>query len=244
MAQINTLKHFSGTIGKVVFRTLDNKQVVQSKAARMKQTKATIASGSEFRQCSTWSKQLRKGLGSFLVGLTDSYMYRRFTGIVYEALQTNTQFSKGERTLLNTNMSSLVGFEFNTHSPFTDYFTVPIAAVLNEQRQVTINMAAFVPQTDMLFPQRVVNAELVLYVYAPHPDTTATVQDHLIIALDQYTSTQPEISWTSQSLPEGHLILVCAKLLYYKTNPFTGKEYVNHKTLNPAVIVAAFGNNG
>ena len=66
MARLDNKRNFSGTIGNVVFRTLDGKQIVQSKEAFRKQTPATKISGSEFRQCSTWTKQLRASLTPFL----------------------------------------------------------------------------------------------------------------------------------------------------------------------------------
>ncbi|MDI1317080.1 hypothetical protein [Flavobacterium sp.] len=245
MARIDNKKNFRGTIGNVVFRTLDGKQIVQSKAARRKQTKATKISGSEFRQCSTWAKQLRLGLGSFLVGLNDSYMYRRFAGAFYKALQTNNQLPKGERNPFNSTMGSLAGFEFNNHSPFTTYFTPPITAVLNNERKLVFTIPAFTTQTELQFPENVHKAELVLYAYSTNLGDNATIaEDYTIIPFDQNSPSQNETTWTSLPLPEGSFTLVCAKIMYYRMNTFSVKNYVNTLKLNPAVIVATFGDNG
>jgi len=122
MAQLNNKKAFSGLIGNLVFRTLNGQQIVQSRPNKVKQTSNTKASASEFRQCSTWAKQLRLDLFAFLNNDTDSYMFRRLTGSLYNALMSNTLIPKGQRTPLNATMSDLVGFDFNSNSPFQDYF--------------------------------------------------------------------------------------------------------------------------
>jgi len=125
MARIDKKNLLSGALGNLVFRNLDGNQIVQSHPGSVKQTQATKASGSEFRQCSHWAKLLRYGLSNFIDKQTDSYMFSRFTGAVYKAIQKNITLPKGQRTPLNSDMSSLIGFEFNTHSPFTTYCTAP-----------------------------------------------------------------------------------------------------------------------
>ncbi len=243
MARINDKRQFRGAIGNVVFKTLDGKEIVQSRPSRLKQTAGTKISSSEFQQCSTWSRLLREGLDPFLLGRTDSYMYRRFTGAFYNALQTNEELPKGARTPLNADMTDLAGFEFNAHSPFEYYFTPPISAELDEQRQVTISLPAFNPQADMHFAEHTHKAELLLYVYATNLQTNAALtEDYTVINLDQNTALLSGINWTSCPMPEGCFILVCAKLMYYNVNKFSAKDYVNSSQLSPAVIVGAFRN--
>src|SRR6187399_2864610 len=102
MAQLNKNKSISGTVGNLVFRDVWKKQILQSKPGAIKQTKETKASGSEFRQCSSWAKWLRSWLNSFLANHTDSFMHSRFVGQLYTTLQANTTLPKGERTPLNS----------------------------------------------------------------------------------------------------------------------------------------------
>ena len=108
MARIDKNKFLSGAIGDLVFRNLDGKQVVQSKPDGVKQSRLTKLSGNEFRNCSKWAKMLRYNLNDFLAQQTDGYMYRRFTGQLYKALQSNTSLMKGERTPLNCHLEALV----------------------------------------------------------------------------------------------------------------------------------------
>lgn len=238
MAQLNKNKSISGTIGNIVFREVDKKQILQAKPGPIKQTQETKASGSEFRQCSRWAKWLRLGLTSFLANHTDHYMYSRLAGQLYTSLQTNTALAKGVRTPLNSNMDSLGGFEFNTHSPFSEYFIPNITAILNDQNQVIITVPSFNPKTGMRFAKDTEKAELLLYVMATNFDHTSGYKDgYTILPIEKKEGTVAETVWTTPILPEGHLILVCAKLLYYNTTKFTEKNYVNSKECSPAMII-------
>ena len=242
MGQVIKKNIISGSVGNLVFRNLNGKQIVQSHPGKLKQTKATKASGSEFRQCSTWAKQLRIGLFPFLIDQTDSYMYRRLTGQFYNALLGNTHLPKGGRTPLNANMKDLEGFEFNTHSPFKDYFDAKITTVLDANRQLQITVPELDLKNQVLFPSKVYDAELVVVVYAtPFDLYTKTVEASFVLPLEKNTTLANETVWTSPPIPENYFMVVTAKLLFYTPNKFMGKNYLNSKTLNPSSIVFCEG---
>lgn len=242
MGQILNKNIISGSVGKFVFRDLNGRQIVQTHPGKIKQTKATKASSSEFRQCSSWAKELRTGLHPFLVGLTDSYMYRRLTGQLYNALLGNTHLPKGGRSPLNANMKVLEGFEFNTHSLFRDYFASPIATTLDLQRQLHIRIPELDPKTQMQFPPQADNAELVVSVYATNfEDPKKTVEAFFMLPLQKNAPLTHETLWTSPAIPENYFMVVTAKLLFYSSNKFTTKNYWNSKTLNPAMVVFCGG---
>jgi len=238
MANINSKNITTGRIANVIFRSLNGKQIVQAHPGKLKQTKATKASSSEFRQCSSWAKQLRLGLSPFLVNLTDSYMYRRFTGQFYNAILSNTELPKGQRSPLTANMKSLEGFEFNSHSPFSHYFAPKITATLDPERQIMVSVPAFEAKKQLVFPQQAPMAELVLLVYATNFDESqAPIETFFSLTIAPNTILPNATVWTCPPLPEGYFVTVTAKLLYYSINKFTGKNYSNSKTLNPAAIV-------
>jgi len=242
MARINNKNILSGRIANLVFRNVGGKQIVQSRPEDMKQTKATKLSSSEFTQCSRWAKSLRLALIPFLVGLTDNYMYKRFTGKLYAALQTNTTMPKGLRTPLNADMSELAGFEFNTHSPFVDYFFPKIDVSLDSQRQLRVIIPEFEPKTELVFAEKTFQAELVVYVLATNlePNTVA-IETHFILPIERQAGLAPETNWTSFAVPAGYFVMVSAKILYFNTNKFTVKNYINSKELNPACVIFAAG---
>lgn len=240
MAQLNNKKAFSGLIGNLVFRTLNGQQIVQSRPNKVKQTSNTKASASEFRQCSTWAKQLRLDLFAFLNNDTDSYMFRRLTGSFYNALMSNTLIPKGQRTPLNATMSDLVGFDFNLNSPFQDYFLPNIKVTANSQKQITVVVPEFEPKTQVKYPERNLQAELLVYVYAGTLEPNAPkTEAFFTLPIEQAAALQPETTWTSPVLPDNHLVVVSAKLLYYTHNKFTGKTYLNTTALSPSMILFA-----
>lgn len=240
MATLGNKKAFSGMVGNVVFRIRDGKQIVQSRPATVKQTSATKRSASEFGSCSKWAKQLRIGLTPFLVGLTDSTMHSRFTATLYNAIKHNTNVPQGERTPLNTNMESLQGFEFNTHSPFANYFKPTITAELNANKEVTVSLLAFDPQADMVFPNGCTTAKLALYIYATDlKDLENTLVFHSLLPIDKRTTVAAQNLLTTTPLPEGWFALASVKLLYYTPNVLTESNYLNTKEFSPAMVVLA-----
>ena len=240
MATLGNKKSFGGLVGNVVFRYRDGKQIVQSRPTNVKQTVATKNSASEFGKCSSWAKQLRKNLAPLLVGLTDGYMYQRFTAAVYNTIKLNTALSKGERTPLNTNMKPLEGFEFNTHSPFAHYFRSTLLAELTANKEVLISIPNFNPKTEMLFPDGCSTAKLMLYAVATDfKDTTTPLVFHNVLDINKSTLIPTQMVLTTTALPDGYFVVVSAKLLYYNSNLLTESTYLNTNELSPAKIVFA-----
>jgi len=240
MARLDKNKFLSGVIGNLVFRNLDGKQIVQSKPDKIKQSTMTKLSGSEFRSCSQWAKMIRQHLYNFLINQTDSYMYRRFTGSLYSAIQSNTTIFKGERTPLNCNLDELVGFDFNSNSAFKDYFLPTVLVELTNQRQVQVTVPEFEPRSEVVFPERTGHAELLVYVMATSLKyNTAVVDDYFLVPLTNKTTLIPATVWASLILPENHFVLVTAKMMYYNNDKFTVKNYINSKAMNPSTILLA-----
>ena len=242
MARINKNNIISGKISQLVFRNIEGNQYVQSQPSDMKQTKATKLSSSEFIDCSKWTKRLRIHLNSLLAGFTDTYMYKRFTGHFYATLQSNTNLLKGERNPFNANMSGLAGFEFNTHSPFATHFLAKIAVSVDTQNQVKVVLPMLDPKTALVYPKRIGAADLVVYVLATTFDQSKpVVEAHFTTPILHNTPIEEEVTWTSPAIPNDYFIIVSAQLLFYETNTFTLKNYLNTKVLNPACILFASG---
>jgi hypothetical protein len=240
MATLGNKKSFSGMVGNVVFKSLNGQQVVQSRPTNIRQTTATKKSASEFGSCSQWARQLRNGLSPFLVGLTDSTMHSRFSAAVYNAIKSNTALPRGERTPLNSNMESLHGFEFNTHSPFANNFKPPITAGLTSTKEVAVALPAFDPETEMTFLAGCTTARLAVYMYATNlKDPESTLAFHSLLALDKQTTVPAQNLLTTTPLPDGYFVLVSAKLLYYNANVLTESNYLNTKEFSPAMVLLA-----
>lgn len=240
MATLGNKKTFNGMVGNVVFRTMNNKQIVQSRPSSVKQTTATKKSATEFGSCSRWAKQVRIGLTPFLVGLTDGAMYQRFTTTVYNAVKSNSELAQGERNPLNSDMKSLEGFEFNAHSPFASHFLPAISAEINNNKEVLISLSAFDPKTEMVFPLDCNTAKLAVFVYATDLlDPEDTIVFHNLISIDKNRVVPAQTILTTAPIPEGYFVLASVKLLYYNPNLITESTYLNTKTFSPAMVVLA-----
>lgn len=240
MATIGNKKIFSGMIGNVVFKNLNGKQIVVSRPAKVKQTTATQKSASEFGSCSHWAKLLRMGLTPFLVGLTDSALYQRFTTALYNGVKSNRNLPVGERTPLNSAVELLKGFEFNTHSPFTAYFKPTFFAGLNANNEVVIALPAFNPATEIVFPENCTTAKLLVFVYATDfTDTTTPLVFHSILPIHQNIALPAQELLHTTPIPEGYFVLASVKLLYYTPNLLTESNYLNTKDFSPAMVVLA-----
>ncbi|MCZ8331617.1 MAG: hypothetical protein O9282_09925 [Flavobacterium sp.] len=239
MAQLKANNKISGAIGNVVFRTVNGKQIIQSKSGPIQQSDATKISGSEFRQCSQWAKILRNGYFSFLAGMTDSYIHGRLTAAIYKAILHNTTVPKGERTPQNSDMSYLNGFEMNTNSLFTSYFLPEITVTPTAENQIRVSIAPFEAKSAITFPPETTHVDLLLYAMATNFDTNAEIiQSHLLLPITKNQSL-PETEWIVPAPPLGYLSTINAKLLFYQPNALTGRTDINTKQLSPAIIVSA-----
>lgn len=238
MARVAKNKLLSGAISNLVFRNVDGVQVVQSLPGKIKQTSNTKQSGNEFRSCSTWAKMARQNLYSFLMQQTDSYMYRRFTGALYNAIMSNSNMLKGTRTPLNSDTSGMVGFDFNSHSPFRESFLPELEVRLNEDRQVEVILPQLCTKEALVYPKRFHSAELLVYVVASSLRySVAKEEAHTLFELNYATTTQPAVTWTSPVLAEGQWVIVTAKLLFYRTEKFVEKDYLNSASFCPSTIL-------
>jgi hypothetical protein len=238
MARINSHNKITGALGTVVFRSLNQQQILQTRNRNIQQTLATQKSAKEFRQCSTWAKCLRQNLDSFLAGMTDSYIHGRLTGAVYAALRHNTAAPPGTRMPWNSDMSGLVGFEMNTNSPWATHFLPEIVVVPTPGGEVAVHCDGFVARDSVVFPTGVVRAELLLYVLTTdwvQPMPVATQHWSIPIALGEVV---PAIDWVPAPVPSTGLTIVTAKLLYYHNNALTGKTYCTTKQMSPAQLLA------
>ncbi len=239
MATSGNRKALTGLIGNVVFRTVNGKAIVQSRPANIKQTTATKKSASEFGSCSRWAKQLRMGLQPLLVGMTDSTMHSRFSTQLYNAIKSNTAVPQGQRTPLNSAMDALVGFEFNTHSPFATHFSPTIITELTSANELIISISAFDPKTDMLFPTGCHSAKLVVYVLTSDClEGSRSLEFHALLTIEKNTPINAQTLLTTAPIPTGQLVLATAKLLYFTPNPLTESNYLNTKVLSPAMVVS------
>lgn len=240
MAKINDNKQFSGMVGNLVFRTLEGEQIVQSAPKKFKQSMRTQMSGSEFRQCSKWGRHVRIILHDFLARQTDSYMHRRLTTALYDTILGNTQLPKGERSPANCNMQAMTGFDFNVHSPWSEYVQVDITASLQDDGRVLVTIPGFKPADKIQFPKNIYAAELMVYVFSIHQLLQYNTENASVFVLPfqkNSPQTEPQSFLSEHAMPAGDWVLAVAKLQFFTHNTFVGKKYENTPQMSPTQIV-------
>jgi hypothetical protein len=239
MARLGNKKIFSGMAGNVVFRNLNGRQIAQSRPANVKHSASQKNAAAEFGNCSRWTKQIRLGLAPLLLGMTDTPMYQRFTAALHTAIK-NSGLPQGERTPLTAGMQSLSGFEFNSHSPFAEYFKNQLTAYLNEDNEVVVTLPAFDAKDAIVFPAYCSNVKLIAYAYATDfKDNPTQLAFHNVIEISQDETLSAQTLLHTTPIPAGHFVLVTAKLLFHNPNPLTETNYLNTKELSPSMIVMA-----
>ena len=239
MAQLGNKKIFSGMAGNVVFRNLNGKQIAQSRPSNVKHSATQKKSASEFGSSSNWAKQLRLGLSSFLVGMSDSYMYQRFTTAIYNTIK-DSDLPQGARTPLNADMQGIEGFEFNSNSPFSDYFSPELTTTLTATNEIQLTLPAFNAAEGIAFPEQCDNVKLIVYAYATDfKDNPSQLVFHNILEINRAEAVPTQTLLSTTPIAVGHFVIVAAKLLYFKPNIITQANYLNTKEFSPAQLVFA-----
>ena len=120
----------------------------------------------------------------------------------------------------------MVGFDFNSNSPFQDYFLPNIEVTANSQKQITVVVPEFEPKTQVKYPERNLQAELLVYFYAgtlePNaPKTeafywlTIMFSQTLGTALGDWTADTQGLGYTGAALIFGSLLLVLVGLHFW-----------------------------
>ena len=100
-----------GKINNIVYRESQGQQIMQIIPARVKQTYATKLSALEFGVASAQAKTLRRIFRS-IYEEADGKMVGRLNAAVSACLRTDP-LAVGERTLNDSDLGSLKGFQFN-----------------------------------------------------------------------------------------------------------------------------------
>lgn len=106
MAKYNELKEIRGTIDDLVFYTLNGKQVVRKKSGFNTEAfknnpnyKKVKENSTEFGHCSKASKMLRTALSSYVENCGDKLMYQKFTKVMTNIKNLDTQSEHGKRRI-------------------------------------------------------------------------------------------------------------------------------------------------
>ncbi len=230
-----------GKINNIVYRESQGQQIMQIIPDRVKQTYATKLTALEFGVASAQAKTLRKTLRR-MYEEADGKMVGRLNAAVSACLRTSP-LEVGERTLHDSNLDSLKGFQFNTDAPIEKKIaTRPICDIsLNGQFQ--FKLPAFNPMSDIVYPPSDIRMDLSFTIAL----IAVQFREECIQVIDYETfdiknlDRQVEIDWLcKRQLPQGFIVFAVLSLRYFSVNWVGQKAYTTDKAFYPTIILDAF----
>ncbi|SMC94284.1 hypothetical protein [Pedobacter africanus] len=233
-------KFIRGTLGPSVLKKHRGKQVITSKSAGGKQTKATKLAASSFGLASSLAGSIRQNLNPVITELFDGGMVNRFNSdLIYVMGQTYDPKNK-VFTFNQDSFNRLAGFEFNMDSPVRDNFFVQPEVTINHTT-LSINIPEMQLPNELNFPKD--GRKCILGLAVGMHDLK---HGKMTLSPIQMTS----IDWTFDPLvvppatfnfeiEPGCLCIPVITLQYIRTT-FVGTLVVNTKSFNPVAVLRAF----
>ncbi|MDM1354593.1 hypothetical protein SAMN04488018_11291 [Myroides marinus] len=164
MAIIDTKGRPRGKFLNATFRALNGKCVMQSKSNSQKQTVRTRQAASDFGKVQSYNKLLRRPIQYALNNNHCKKMYKRLNSLVLKQFHLNEKVPLGQRTFLNTDLSNLVGFDFNSNSPFNQYCSLPIKFEKQGNMKLKITIHSFTVNDYFNFKENISEIKVDLFI--------------------------------------------------------------------------------
>ncbi len=234
-----------GSIEGSVFKVFRGTQVIQSAPGKggVKQTRATKKSAGLFGKGSALAAEIRRSLYHVIHENGDGTMVSRLTtemaAIVRHCYQPQT-----ETFLFETDsFKSLTGFNFNQKSPFQKSLWLDLENKLSENT-LTVTLPQLKIPEELKFPNRTnlcrITVCITLISLKEGLKYQVPVLQTLDITSDQHIAEKHDFEF---AVPEGCLCVAGIGLNYFAVNKGITVDK-RSKDFNPAVICAAFVNNG
>lgn len=238
MARLDNKGKLHGLIGPIIAREIGGKQFIQSKGKKRKMNKQSLENFNEFKIASSDGKLIRANIEKILDNKHDKYLYRRFTGALYNALKSNKELDKGQRNLLNSSMEGLKGFEFNNTHPFEKTFYAKIKTELSEDNKLHITIPSFEPSKFVMFPHKATTACLKFSLYTDElkGEKQTVLPNHILEFSSSKTATE-EFQCYFDIPKKEHFTIVFVELLFYYIAEDDSKNLYNNKLYHPSTII-------
>lgn len=245
MATIDNKGRIRGTAGSVVYRMYRDKNIVQGKPRKVKQSGASIRASTEFGLSSSAAAVIRRAF-------EDAYMFRdgeaasRTTQWVYRSIRNSTVPEVGKRDLHDADPGALRGLEFNTNTKLSDLISPSsvLCEAYDEGVRVKLNipapMSALKKRSGISGAANLYRIRLTLigfnfrqeyYEYLGVCDIDLRSRDSLDGKM---------VNFDCGKRPELLMMVSMSILLYKATNMGDGLILLNSREFSPCAIVAVF----
>ncbi|WP_333863995.1 hypothetical protein [Sphingobacterium sp.] len=240
---INDNGFIRGLVGPLVNRKVGNKNLLQSRPYRVKQTEDTKRAGKDFGNVSRAGALIRMCLSLIHQELHDGQMGNRLNRQLYRALKTNLDRPKGLRTLNTCALDRLVNFQFNENCHMHDYLFIDPVVSVNENNELNISFPEFESSSAL-----VVHKKCNAIVFKFHAFAFDFEMSDFIEIKD--TEWEYDIIHKEHTIPAKSLTIECADYagksivvgftILYLYKDSRRSTVLNEIDCNPASILAAF----
>jgi len=236
MAFLGKDHRITGSLGDLVFRTVNGRTIVQRKPEKhqVKQTKRTQQASSDFGRASTLAKKIRVGIQPFTRGFGDSHSFCRLRTQLQLAARTDNPAPLGEKNLWDGTPALLDGFEYNLHSPYEETCRISIRDVVLDAQRLHFTLDGFHPKQAITWPGGAEKAKVCFWISVHRREDDLPVYKELLpLAITPNNVMLPETRFSSQTLPAGGMLYLWGGILYYEYNSVLDWVCMNHKQLQP-----------
>jgi len=245
MATIDNKGKIRGTAGPVVYRMYRDKNIVQGKPGKIKQSGGSIRASTEFGLSSSAAAVIRRAFEPAYIH-RDGKAVSRSTQQVYRSLRNSLTGSIGQRDLHDANLQDIVGMDFNGSSPLSEVLQISHSVSRDTEGNLQVTLGRFNPREDVKkaagYPKRASRYRIRLMAVAF--DFRQQYLEYLDIKDLDFRQTQimeaQTISLNAQADPSC-IVMLSMSLLMYDQVGHTG-EYIllNNKGFSPCAIIAAY----
>lgn len=237
MAIIDAKGNTRGKYLKATFRVMNGKNIMQGKGGSKKLTPKSRQTASDFGRVQKSNKLLRNPIQDVLNNNHCKKMYMRLNSLVLKQFHLNDAIPQGQRTFLNTDLSSLIGFDFNSNSPFKQYCTLPIKFIKQDNKELLISIDSFKTNDYFIIEGYTsqIKVELyILYQQISHPQIRKYETISFTVTKNEEFSAKEWL--VTNSLSES-ITLVVGQLWYIKTTVTKHIVMINSKDFHPSSIL-------
>lgn len=245
MAHVDSKGMVRGTAGSVVYRAYRNKNIIQGKPGKFKQTTESIKASTEFGLSSSAAAVIRRAFEPAYIH-RDGEAASRSTQQVYQSLRNSLTGMRGQRDLHDANLQDLLGMNFNAGSNLNEVLHISHTVSKDEEGNMQVRLTSFNPSQDIRkaagIPLRAslyrIRLTLIAFDFRQEYLEYLDIQDVDVHTGNRMNEQVIKLKGTEEP---GCMMLLSLSLLMYNQMERTG-EYVllNNKNFSPCAIIGTF----
>jgi len=233
--------YLRGSLGGLVHRKVNNKNIVQTKSSsRTKQSRWTVAASVDFGKASKAGSLIRRTFKGLHMGFHDSNMHNRLITHLKCVMRANGQYL-GQKTIHLGKLDRLVNFQFNEKCHMHDFLYFDPTLNMQTDHQLQIQFPSFNTKNDLFRPPYTHSIRVKIGVGIYNFDTHTLfniVEKHLDLIKGPIVQDKYQFLIDCKA-SKAQSAIVAMSIEYYGT---IADRFIllNHRELHPTTIIGAF----